>query len=161
MVDKDARDEKWDMADRLRHEARQTRPSFSESLHARICRAVEDNAVAEPRRPAAPTLPGRVGIAAAVAATLAVGLLYLAWPNDSSTETVQKRPEMVEPRPSVDEELQPPTDIPGNPAVDIGLLVDETLSDRRWAYLDHDVQLAASMLLDQLPGSITSPEGDR
>ena len=155
MVDKDAHDEKWNMADRLRHEAKQTRLPFSESLHARICRAVEESEMAEPRRPATPTLPGRVGIAAAVAATLVVGLLYVAWQNDSSIESVPKPDEIA-----MDEELQPPIDIPSNPAVDIGLLVDETLSDRRWAYLDHDVQLAANMLLDQLPNSFTLQEGD-
>ena len=153
MVDKETHDDKGNLADRLRHEAKQTYPPFSELLHARICRAVEENEMVEPRRLTTQRLPGRVGIAAAVAATLAVGLLYLAWNYDSSSETVTKPNEIA-----MDEGLQPPIDIPSNPAVGIGVLVDETLTDRRWAYLDHDVQLAASMLLDQLPASIALPE---
>jgi hypothetical protein len=64
----------------------------------------------------------------------------------------------VEPELRPDEDLQSPTDVPGNPAVDIGLLVDSTLTDRRWAYLDHDARLAARMLLTQLSPSIVWPE---
>jgi hypothetical protein len=168
MVDKDAHDEKWDIADRLRHEAKDTRPAFSESLHVRICRAVEQSEMAEPPRPVALPYSSRGGITAAVAATLAVGVLYLVWQGNSPSGSVPKPGEIVSsagqekavvnPEPRPDEALPSSTDVPGNPAVEIGLLVDSTLTNRRWAYLDHDLQLATRMLLDQLPGSIVWPE---
>ena len=170
MVDKDAHDEKWDIADRLRHEAKETRPEFSESLHVRICRAVEQCEMAEPPRPVALPRFGRPGISAAVAATLALGVLCLVWQGSSPSGSVLKpgkivgsagqEEALVEPEPRPNEALPSPTDVPGNPAVEIGLLVDSTLTNRRWAYLDHDAQLAARMLLDQLPGSIAWPEED-
>lgn len=174
MVDKNAHNEKWDMADRLRQEAKRTRPAFSESLHARICRAVEQGEMAEPPRPAARPRSRRVTIAAAVAATLAVGVAYLMWQGDSPSgpfspsgsvpnpgdivDSAGQEKDIVEPRPGMDEEFPSPTDVPGNLVVDIGSLVDSTMTNRRWAYLDHDAQLAARMLLDQLPGSIAWPE---
>ena len=180
MVDKDTHDEKWDLADRLRQEAKQTRPAFSESMHVRICRAVEQNEMAEPPRPATRPRFRRTGITAAVAATLAVGVLYFVWQGNSPSGrfssgrpfspdvSVPKPGDIVgtagrekavadaEPRPN--EDLPSPTDVPSNPAVEIGLLVDSTVANRRWAYLDHDARLAANMLLDQLPGSIAWPE---
>ena len=174
MVEKNTHDENWDMADRLRHEAKQTRPAFSQSLHARICRAIEQDEMAEPPRPAAPPRFGRAGITAAVAATLAIGVLYLVWQGNSPSGpfspsgsapnpgdivgSARQEKTIVDPQPRADEDLPSPTDVPGNPVVDIGLLVDATLTNRRWAYLDHDAQLAASMLLNQFPGSIAWPD---
>lgn len=170
MVDKDAHDEKWDVADRLRHEAKETRPAFSESLHVRICRAVEQSEMAEPPRTAAAPRLGRAGIVGAVAATLAVAVLYLVWQGNPTSGPVPKPSDMagsggqedvmVELERGPDGKLQSPTDVPGNLAVEIGLLVDSTLTNQRWAYLDHDAQLATRMLLDQLPGSIAWPEED-
>jgi hypothetical protein len=170
MVERNTDDEWRDIADRLQYEARQTRPVFSDSLHARICRAVEQDEMAEPLRPAAPQGLFRAGIAATVAATLAVGVLYLVWqgnftgarpkPGDLAGAGGQEK-DIVLPKPMPDEDSPSPTDVPANPAVDIGLLVDSTLTNRQWAYLDHDTQLAARMLLDQLPGSIAWPEEER
>jgi hypothetical protein len=162
------------MADRLRNEARQTRPAFSESLHARICRAVEASKIAEPPRRVTPSRLGRIGIAAALAASLVVAVSYLVWQGSTpsgpaSPRRLMPKPDnladlngqeniVVKPKRRPDEDLQSPTDVPGNPAVDIGLLVDSTLTDRRWAYLDHDARLAARMLLTQLSPSIVWPE---
>jgi hypothetical protein len=178
MVDKHAHDEKRAMADRLRNEARQTRPTFSESLHAKICRAVEGSKIAEPPRRVAPSRLGRIGIAAALAASLVVAVSYLVWQGSTPSgpefpRRLMPKPDnlasldgqediAVEPDPELgpDEDLQSPTDVPGNPAVDIGLLVDATLADRRWAYLDHDARLAARMLLTQLSPSIVWPEDE-
>ena len=176
MVDQHAHDEKRVTADRLRNEARQTRPAFSESLHARICRAVEGSKIAEPPRRVAPSRFGRIGITAALAASLVVAVSYLVWQGSTPSGPVSPRRLMpkpanladrngqenivVEPELGPDEDLQSPTDVPGNPAVDIGLLVDLTLTDRRWAYLDHDARLAARMLLTQLSPSIVWPEDE-
>jgi len=158
MIEKDTRDENGALADLLQQEAEQTRPAFSESLHARICRAVEESSVAELPRPAARPRLVRVGIAAVVAATLAIGVFCLAR-HGAKPNTVagpgSTDHDSVAPEP--DEDLQPLADMPGNAAVDIGLLVDSTLTNRQWAYLDHDAQLAATMLLDQLPRSIAWP----
>ena len=178
MVDKHAHDEERTMADRLQNEARQTRPAFSEALHARICRAVEASKIAEPPRQVAPSRLGRFGIAAALAASLIVAVSYLVWQGSTpsgpaSPHRLMTKPDnfasldgqediAVEPEPELgpDEDLQSPTDVPGNPAVDIGLLVDSTLADRRWAYLDHDARLATRMLLTQLSPSIVWPEDE-
>lgn len=170
MVEKDRQDESGALADRLRQEAGQARPAFSESLHARICRSVEEADMAEPSRPTARPRLVRVGLAAAVAATLAVGVFSIigqgiapnpvtpnpgSLVNNGATSNGTTDYDIVEPEP--DEAFQAPTDVPVNAVVDLGLLVDSTLTNQRWAYLDHDARLAATLLLDQLPGSIAWP----
>ena len=168
MVDKDTHGEKRTLADQLRFEAHRTRPAFSESLHARICRSVGQSEMAPPPRPAPRRRAGAVLIAAAVAASLAVAVLCWAWlrhgdrgpvpdPRHLVLPTPQEK-RIIKPEPGPDEDLQSPGEVPNNPAVDFSLLVDSTLVNRRWAYLDHDARLAARMLLDQLPPSIAWPE---
>jgi len=175
MVDQDTDGPKRALADRLRREAQQTRPAFSESLHARIRDAVAQTEMAEPPRPATARRLGPIRIATAVAATLLIGTLAFVWYANFRSGTSPKPGEMaraggpehggqekiiVEPPPGPDEGLPSPTEVPGNPAADIGLLVDATLTRRRWAYLDHDAQLAARLLLDQLPPSLAWPEDE-
>jgi hypothetical protein len=43
------------------------------------------------------------------------------------------------------------TSVTSDAAEQLRLLVDSTLSRQQWAYLDHDVQVAARLLLEQLP----------
>jgi len=159
MANEDIYDEDDVLANLLQQEGEQTRPVFSESLHARICRAVEQSESVEAPRPAARSRLVRVGLLAAAAATLAIGAFYLI--RYDTTPQTAVRPDSTDQRtfgPEPDEDPQTLADEPVNAAVDIGLLVDSTLTKQQWAYLDHDAQLAASMLLDQLPGSITRPE---
>ncbi len=41
-------------------------------------------------------------------------------------------------------------------AAEIDALVDSTMVQQQWAYLDHDARLAAEVLLDQLPFDVMS-----
>ena len=165
MVKKDTHEENTALTELLKQEAEQTRPVFSGALHARICRAVDEADMAERPRPVDRRRLVRVIIDVAVVASLVVGVFYLlyqgATPNpitpnpDSMAGPGSTGHGVVEPEP--EEDLQTPIDMPVNTVVDIGLLVDSTLTNGRWAYLDHDAQLAANMLLDQLPSSVAWP----
>ncbi len=136
----------------LRQEAQATRPLFSEPLHERICRAVtEDQIVLMPCRAATPWRQRLAPYAVAAAAVLGISLTtwWLSRPfghGPDLTETVT-----AEPAPEV------LTRITGQVAEQLGLLVDATLSRQQWGYLDHDVQLATRLLMEQLP---LAPEPD-
>jgi len=158
MVEHRSNDDEKALADRLRQEAQETRPAFSESLHSRICRAVEHCEIHKRPRSAIELFRNR-WVYMAVAATLLVGALFVArrlsLPGGSTPEKNNVAvEEKTEADPDTDAET--PTDVPLD-AVDIGMLVDSTFSRPRWAYLDHDAQLVARMLIDQLPLDMTSP----
>lgn len=44
--------------------------------------------------------------------------------------------------------------LPRQTAADVGMQVDTSLTDTRWAYLDRDAQVAARMVLDKLPRNL-------
>jgi len=159
MVDCDSENPRKALAERLKHEAEVTRPAFSEALHARICRAVGQCELRELPQPSAPLLR-RPWVWSAIAVTLLLGALLLVWktrvPTGPTPEPigVARRTER-EPEPAEEAEL--PTDVIVDVPVDVGVLVDSTLANRRWAYLDHDARLAAQVLIAQLPLDMTSP----
>ena len=176
MVKKETHEEDAALGELLQREAEQTRPAFSDELHARICRAVAEADMAEPPRPADRRRVVRVMIDVVVAVSLLIGVVYLIGqavaPDPTELNPTVPNPTVPNPNnlagpgstdhdvvePEIDERLPTSIDVPANPAVDLGLLVDSTLTNRRWAYLEHDAQLAADMLLAQLPGSIVAPE---
>lgn len=158
------RDEQRRLARRLEHEARATRPAFSEVLHARICRALEEEGPARARPAGEPRKLAR-WLPVAVAATLLVGAALVgSWWSRSArpgtTPVVQSpRPAAPSVAPAVavadaSDAVADPDTITrptGQVAEHFGLLVDEAISEGQWAYLDHDVGVAVRLLMNQVP----------
>ena len=151
------------LADRLRREALAARPEYSETLHARIGRAVRQRQAAEVpvrRRPAALRLLPH-GALATVAAIGVFSAVLIAWQvidrfGESDTAGGDAVAERVDERTDAPVELEVLAGLPDRAAEGIDALVASTMVQQRWAYLDHDARLAAQMLLDQLPFDVLS-----
>jgi hypothetical protein len=137
----------------LRHEARQSRPAFSESLHARILAAIS---AAESH---GPTVPGAgsqrfmrnrrltwlLTTTAAIAMTLALGLL-LSGPRPSQRDAIAlDTPGARSPGSNVNSEFALPQDVAVSPATD----------KTQWAGLDRDAQTALAAVAGPLPFDLT------
>ena len=150
------------LAERLKREAAASRPAFSEALHDRICRAIRDK-----NAPPAPLPSGRstarraslAMVAAALAAAATVVLLvWRPWestePQPGPVQPTAAAPETA-PNPLADLENLP---VLGQPTPgQLGLLVDATLANQQWAYLDHDARLGAELLIEHLPWELAAP----
>ena len=147
------------LADWLRREAEATRPEFSETLHGRIRRTLEDRK-APARQRGRTSWPGRRWAYAAVAATLMIGVSLLAWRLSTPTGP---GPGPAQQTATVGDPAQPPAVL--SPLVDVAGMTDRTtqqvgtlasvLTTQQWAYLDHDARVAMDLLIDQLPFGLT------
>ena len=135
------------LADALRREARTTRPAFSESVHARVRQAVNaERTIVAPQRTAMPWRRHWVPLVAVAAVLLLAVSLTAWWLNKPSPfEPELTRTTASEP------DLTGFASITGLAAEQLGQLVDSTLMQQQWGYLDHDVQLAAQMFMELLP----------
>jgi len=160
------------LAERLRREAAAERPAFSETLHRRIIAGVARRDI-RPRPTAARRLGPRTWLTAALVASVAVAAtIAVSWYVDRGIsdpavpqETVVVTPSHVspehispDPQPSEQPELDPLDAelyrlevVASVTAQSVGSLVDATLRESQWAYLDHDARLAADMMLAQIP----------
>ena len=165
------------LADRLRQEARQSRPEFSEELHTRICRAVEDaRGRPLPLEMATGRPPARWLLAAAIAACVLLAVAAV-WQMQDSTSWLKRRaPAVVQhssPNSSGTSVVSTPTSVKSDPAVasssdedleaiaDLAVLVTDgvvrsSLVNRRWGYLDDDFRLAVEFINDRFPWSDTA-----
>lgn len=150
-MDRDRSLRKKALAERLKAEAEASRPAFSEELHARLCRALREGET-PPAWPAEARLSRRrLAYAAAVLACLAAALLLAVWlgvaprRGPDPRDTVPQLADGEEPLSGLNALVQI-TDETAQQA----MRVDSTLLDQQWAYLDHDVRMAASALIDQL-----------
>lgn len=140
------------LAEILKREAQETRPAFSESLHQRICDGIESE---EPltERFAPPAHWRRLAPVLAVAATVVISASAVVWwlsrPSavlpelaeaPVETETVDEAPDFAVMANATDDTVE-----------QLSLLVETTLTDPQWAYLDHDLQLAVRLLMEQFP----------
>jgi hypothetical protein len=161
------------LAEQLKAEARLDRPSFSEALHGRIVRSIEE-APAPPRPRSSTAWLGHPWLSVAVAATVLVGGLVVAWriqrveepvagpsPNDfaethvpESVAPAPETPEIEAPQPDPSTDQDPLEGLAG----DVAPMVDLALTEPQWAYLDHDMKLAANLLMDQLPFELALAE---
>jgi len=161
------------LAERLKAEAREDRPSFSEALHGRIVRSLE-KAPAPPRPRSSTAWLGHPWLSVAVAATVLVGGLVVAWriqrveepvagpsPNEFADAHVPasvvpelETPEIETPKPDPPADEDPLEGLAG----DVAPMVDLALTEPQWAYLDHDMKLAANLLMDQLPFELALAE---
>lgn len=140
------------LADHLRQEARATRPEFSQELHERIRQAVRQDELLLARNPPAASWRQRLmplTVAAALLLGVSLTAFWVSGPPD-------RGPEATRPAESVKttESVADPFELAGETgraAEHLGLLMDSALSQQQWGYLDHDLQLAARLLIDQLP----------
>ena len=172
MADLNSPEDQRRLAERLRREAAAERPAFSEALHRRIVAGVARRDI-KPRPTAARRLGPRTWLTAALVASVAVtaAIAVSRYANRSISdpaapqETVAVTPSHTSPdhtspnpQPSEQPELDPlgpelgPLDaVAGVTAQSVGSLIDATLRESQWAYLDHDARLAADMMLAQIP----------
>lgn len=147
---------------RLVIEAAADRPDFSQALHDRIMQSVRET---PPRAARSPVRRRRASwlwmVGSATAA--AVAILLAAWlARGVDPDSTAARPgPLVSPAPATDlpDADDTPLAVVAAPAADrFAALVDATVAGSQWAYLDHDAQLAAGMILNHIPFS--TPETD-
>jgi hypothetical protein len=163
------------LAERLRQEAMQSRPAFSEALHARVLHAVQTGPAEErplPRRAASGwRLRRMLPAAAAVCLLMAVGVgwrvLRPTAPPPGGGQQVAHRAAPSHGDPAIAMTTLPASDVDAlaelaDQATDgLGTLVDAAVVSQQSAYLDHDVRLAAEILMDRLPLDLTASEEPR
>jgi len=160
------------LADRLRREAAACRPEFSESLHRQFCRAVRR---CEATKASADPVPAsgwllRHGIAAAIATVGVLAATVIAWQamTDDDAPRHAVNPSLAgsvapihPPTPSAPEvahgAIDTPTELEMVGALadrateEIGILVESTVTERHWAYLDQNAKLAFEALNNRVP----------
>jgi hypothetical protein len=151
------------LAERLRAEARDSRPAFSQRLHARICDAVRQCGVlhASGRRRGFRRSLGLAGVAAAAASLLAAAVLL-----GPSRRPVRPVVLAKAPGPAIRSSASPAlstepaesesgfelvTDLTDRATEHLDSLVDAA---DQWAYLDHDARLALESLSERLTISL-------
>ena len=158
------------LADRLRREAAACRPEFSETLHRQLCRTVRrcdaTQSVADPIS-ASPRLL-RYWIPTTIAAAGVLIATVVAWQtlrDDRTTNRVMNPsladagvavgpPTTAAPTPT---ELEMVGDLAARTTEQIGILVESTVTQRHWAFLDQNARLALEALNDRVPlGAVAS-----
>ncbi|MBN2296800.1 MAG: hypothetical protein JXM70_30520 [Pirellulales bacterium] len=137
--------------ERLKREALNQRPEFSESLHDRISAAIRENSpdakhdapqpLDIPKR--SPALRHRF-LASAAAACLIVAAVGLIWWNNTPEPPIALPADSPNP-------LTTLADAAGKTTLDAGLAAEDALAANRWGHLDKDAQTAANMVLHSLP----------
>lgn len=157
------------LAERLKAEAQADRPAFSEALHDRIVRSVEEARVQPRPRPPTKWL-GQPWLSVAIAGTLLIGGLVVAWQIRQRAQSVpvpspgnllvehDSEPEPELPGEGPSEDVNPLEALAERTPEDVAPIVDSALTDPQWAYLDHDMKLAANLLMDQLPFELALAE---
>lgn len=150
------------LAARLRCEARESQPAFSEELHARICRALEQ---AEGARPPERRLAAgwRSAVYAALAAslTVAAALSVVAWrwsppsPPQPDRSEAAARP-VRSPHPG---DLSLLSEVADQAFQQVAVWAEADPGSQLLAQLDRDARVAAELLLDQVPIALARSEG--
>ena len=134
----------------LRAAARDDRPAFSESLHARIVAALPANSPRASRGWSASSRFRQWSVAA-LAGSLLVAFGLVAWQSMTPEPTTPLVAEDVT-------AFDPVTMIARTDGAEVGLMLDQTLVRSQWAYLDHDAKIAANLLIEQLPFRVAASE---
>jgi hypothetical protein len=141
------------LEERLRGEANELRPSFSESLHRRIMCAVREHhaAMAGPHDRAVMARPWRRGLAAVLAAACLLGVAAVGW---QLYRSAQRQGVPVDPPqiagPSI-EDLRVIDEWTDRAATGIDGLMATAAFKPQADQLKHDAKLVADKLLDPLP----------
>ncbi len=152
MRDPMSTDDEHELANRLKREARAMRPAFSDRLHNRIRDAMlRDQPEIQRRPPTAGWRPlvGSMVVAATVLLSASLVVWWLSRPSTVGPELAETPSES-----QMDDEapdLAVVADATEETVEQLGQLVEATLTNPQWAYLDHDVQLAARLFMEQFP----------
>jgi hypothetical protein len=160
------------LADRLRREAAACRPEFSEFLHRELCCAVRR---CEAAKASADPVPAsgwllRHRIATAIAAVGVLAAAVIAWQvvtvvddsaprhavNPSLAGSVApvrpaSAPEVVHEAVDSPTELEMVGTLADRATEEIGILVESTVTQRHWTYLDQNAKLAFEALNNRVP----------
>ncbi len=160
------------LAERLRREASQSRPPFSEALHTRVLEAIQN-------LPADARPVGRRGrnrrlaraLIVAVSAACVIAAAALGWralrpspQREGNPRQVVARagaaqtPTTIDTPDTVAADIEMCTDLADQATDKIGGLVDSVAIDQQLAYLDEDARLAAQALTNRLPLDAPEPE---
>ncbi len=146
------------LIERLRQEARASRPDFSAALHARVCGAVfADKQPMLPVRHAASAgqIVAWFAVVAVILAALAVpAALWIKGQEPNQAPLAIGKTQPAEPDSSDD--LASMTAQVANAADDLGELISSEVSEAQWAGLDHAAQAAMQSLADRLPIDLSS-----
>lgn len=162
MSESDSQDPEARLRHRLSSEAADDRPAFSDALHERIMKSLQDR---PPVTPSSITRGRRASWWLAVAATAAV-VAFAVWLRQESGFQPRTNPQLrreavvtVEPaEPNVVDDLLTVMELPlGDGAME---LVDSTFTGPQWAYLDHDVKVATNMVRDYIPFDLPWDDSD-
>jgi hypothetical protein len=165
-----ARKEKL-LRQRLHQEAEQALPQVSEPFHGRLCQAIRQSNVADPRMCSEPARSRLLPIysfplATAACFLLITGILWYVFGPIRNRHNVDVAPSQVAQVPSL------PADTPKDPVdhaplmrlghdalVRVGAVVDATTVSPQWAYLDHDARLALLAFADRFPFNASGSQG--
>jgi hypothetical protein len=144
------------LAERLRQEAKASRPEFSERLHGRLCRAVQEcdvRHVAALRRRMAPLWVGRRAVAAAAAVVLLATAVVFGPSTGRHRPTQPPHENGAEPVTAIDPSagMGRVSDLASQATENLDILMDSAIEAQRWAQLDHDAQVVIQTLADRLP----------
>ena len=147
MTDFNQTDKFDDLEQQLRREAASDRPEFSEALHNQIISAISTDAPRSPRAAKRSTNRRWPLTAAAAAVLLVVGLATWQFLADNRQQQASLKPDT----PIQDSQIIAIEAVSRANGAEMGLLVDDALSQSQWAYLDHDARVAADLLINQFP----------
>jgi hypothetical protein len=156
------------LADRLRREAAADRPEFSESLHQQICHVVRHCDETKPSADLVPASgwPTRHAMVTAIAAAALLAATLVIW-QAATNDTTPHRAEAPSPSGSIEElgstpqgqyaTIDAPTEMEMVGALtdlateQIGILIESTVTQRHWNYLDENASLAFEALNNRVP----------
>ena len=167
MTDPTPLDDEQALARRLKKEAAETWPNFSDGLHNRITDALAEES---PRSSASsqdrPLGRGRrLALVVAAAAACLLGVAVLSWWSQltgNPTDNVGAKPSVAVPElpPAPDPSVlaTAPVDVLNEVEESLDWLVASTEEERRWAHLDRDAQLVVGLVTAQLPFGLLAEE---
>jgi hypothetical protein len=143
-------DDAQSLGERLRAEARASRPEFSDSLYAATCQAVRQRAALKPR-PARRAGWRRVLVAVAASLLAAAVFVWQGWHNAAPQPVAQEdTPADANSVPSAMGVSLATTNLDALTAL-IDQLDNLVNPATQWADLDHDARLAVETFTDRLP----------
>ncbi len=137
----------YDPIERLKQEAMNERPEFSESLHDRIRAAIREDST-DAHQPLKnhkrSTVPARRYLASAAAACLILVAAGTLWRSHTPEQPIALPAHGPNPVATL-------ADAAAQTTLDAGLAAEDALAANRWGRLDEDAQTAAKMILHSLP----------
>ena len=149
-----------DLGRRLKAQADDLRPEFSESLHARIIESLPASS-GQAKRPGIIDISPRWRVLGTAAAALLLIVVLVAWQGiPFGGSNMPSPPSVAESQDADDQDVQLAAigTLSRADGAELGAMVDRTFAQGQWAYLDHDAKVAAELLTNQLPFQLALSE---